>query len=113
AARPEWEKAAILKAQALRQVDAAAVLPFYTAFVERNPDSLEVRMQPGRELASGRKLGQAREQFRQAERLAGKDAQPAYAIGLLSLQLEDHAEAQSAFTRALKLGYRDAAAIYL
>jgi tetratricopeptide (TPR) repeat protein len=32
---------------------------------------------------------------------------------VLSLQLEDYAEAQSAFNRSLKLGYREAAAIYL
>src|SRR5207253_2508931 len=41
------------------------------------------------------------------------DAQAAYAVGLLSLQIEDYNEAKSAFTRALKNGYREPAAIYL
>jgi tetratricopeptide (TPR) repeat protein len=70
-------------------------------------------MQLGRELAAERKLADAREQFREAEKRLKNDPQPAYAIGLLSLQLEDFPEAQQAFTRALKGGYREPAAVYL
>jgi tetratricopeptide (TPR) repeat protein len=113
ATRPGWEQGAILKAQVLRKVDPHAVGPFYEAFVDKHPASAEVRMQLGRELAADHKLAEAREQFRAAEKIVAKDSQPAYAIGLLSLQLEDFAEAQASFTRALKLGYRDPAAIYL
>jgi tetratricopeptide (TPR) repeat protein len=113
AIRPDWEQGAILKAQALRKVSPEAVLAFYRDFVASHPQSIEVRMQLGRELASERQLAEAREQFREVERLSPKDSQPAYAIGLLSLQLEEPAEAQIAFTRALKLGYREPAAIYL
>jgi tetratricopeptide (TPR) repeat protein len=113
AAKPGWEPAAILKAQVLRRVDASQVVPFYQAFVQDHPDSVEVRMQLGRELASQRKLVEAREQFREVDRIAHNDAQAVYAIGLLSLQLEDYADAQTSFTRALKLNYREPAAIYL
>ena len=111
--RPDWEQGAILRAQALHKSKPSAVIPFYEAFVASHPTSLEVRMQLGRELASERKLAEAREQFREVEKIAHRDSQAAYAIGLLSLQLEDFAEAQAAFTRALKLGYREPTAIYL
>jgi tetratricopeptide (TPR) repeat protein len=111
--RPAWQQGAILKAQVLRKTSPEAVIPFYESFVEANPASYEVRMHLGRELASEHKLAESRDQFREAEKLQPKDAQAAYAIGLLSLQLEDFAEAQGAFTRALKQGYREAAAIYL
>jgi tetratricopeptide (TPR) repeat protein len=111
--RPEWEQGAILKAQVLRKVSPDQVVPYYLAFVGRHPASLEVRMQLGRELAAERKLAEAREQFREAEKLAPKDPQAAYAIGLLSLQLEDNDDAQKAFQRSLDLGYREPAAIYL
>lgn len=111
--RPSWQQGAILKAQILRKASPAEVLPFYEAFVNEHPDSVEVRMQLGRELAAERKLAEAREQFREVEKLARNDAQAAYAIGLLSLQLEDFSDAQLAFTRALKLGYREPTAIYL
>lgn len=111
--RPSWEQGAILKAQVMRKVAPDSVIGYYRAFVASHPASLEVRMQLGRELAGERKLAEAREQFREAEKLAAKDPQSAYAIGLLSLQLEDYSEAQVSFTRALKLGYREPAAIYL
>jgi tetratricopeptide (TPR) repeat protein len=111
--RSDWEQGAILKAQALRKSSPESLIAFYRDFVERHPASLEVRMQLGRELAAERKLPEARDQFRAAEKLAPKDAQAAYAIGLLSLQIEDFDDAQKAFTRALKLNYREPAAIYL
>ena len=110
---PAWEPGAILKAQVLRKAAPHDVLPFYQRFVATHPGSQEVRMQLGRELAAERKLGEAREQFREAEKLVRNDAQAAYAIGLLSLQLEDYLEAQVAFSRALKHGYREPTSIYL
>ena len=111
--KPDWEQGAILKAQSLRKTAPDSLIPFYADFVARHPASLEVRMQLGRELAAERKLDEARDQFREAEKLAPRDSQAPYAIGLLSLQLEDFDDASKAFTRALKLGYREPAAIYL
>jgi tetratricopeptide (TPR) repeat protein len=111
--RPAWQQGAILKAEVLRKTSPGAVIAFYESFVNANPNSYDVRMHLGRELATDRKLAEAREQFREAEKLQPRDSQAAYAIGLLSLQLEEYAEAQTAFTRALKQGHREAAAIYL
>jgi tetratricopeptide (TPR) repeat protein len=111
--RPAWQQGAILKAQILRKSAPGEVLPFYEAFVKEHPASTEVRMQLGRELAADRKLGEAREQFREVEKLTRNDPQASYAIGLLALQLEDFSDAQLAFTRALKQGYREPTAIYL
>src|SRR5258708_18417772 len=113
AVNPAWEQGAILKAQVLRKVSPQDLVPFYQRFVDAHPASQEVRMQLGRELAADRKLGEAREQFREADKLTKTDPQAAYAIGLLSLQLDDYLEAQVAFSRALKLGYREPTSIYL
>jgi tetratricopeptide (TPR) repeat protein len=113
AIRPSWDQGAILKAQVLRKSAGTEVVDFYRDFVARNPEATEVRLQLGRELAVERKLGEAREQFREAEKSSPRDPHAAYAIGLLSLQLEDYLEAQTAFTRSLKLGHREPAAIYL
>jgi tetratricopeptide (TPR) repeat protein len=110
---PAWEQGAILKAQVLRKHAPNDVIAFYQVFVAKHPASQEVRMQLGRELAGERKLAEAREQFREVEKLSRNDPQAPYAIGLLSLQLEDFADAELAFTRALKLGYREPTAIYL
>jgi tetratricopeptide (TPR) repeat protein len=111
--KADWEPGAILKAEVLRKTAPETVVGFYQSFVEQHPNAYDVRMHLGRELASEHKLAEARDEFQNAERLTPKDPQAAYAIGLLSLQLEDFTEAQGAFTRALKLGYRESAAIYL
>jgi tetratricopeptide (TPR) repeat protein len=113
ARKPAWDYGAILKAQVLRKSAPDKLIAFYRDFVAKHPDSVEVRMQLGRELAAERKVAEAREEFREAEKRLKNDGQAAYAIGLLSLQLEDFTEAQVAFTRALKFGYREPAAIYL
>ena len=111
--RPDWEQAAILKAQVIRDSKPEDVIAFYQHFVETNPGAIEVRMQLGRELAGEHKLAEAREQFREVEKRSKNDAQAAYAIGLLSLQLEDYNDAKAAFTRALKQNYREPTSIYL
>jgi len=111
--RPGWEQGAILKAQVLRKVAPTNVATFYQEFVAAHPRATEVRMQLGRELAAERQLAEARQQFREVERIDARDGQAPYAVGLLSLQMEDYPEAQAAFTRALRVGYRDAAGVYL
>jgi tetratricopeptide (TPR) repeat protein len=111
--RPAWDYAAILKAQILRKVAPDELVPFYQSFVDAHPESTDVRMQLGRELAAERKLPEARAQFAEVEKRLKGDPQPAYAIGLLSLQMQEFGDAQVAFTRALKNGYREPAAVYL
>ena len=110
---PAWEPGAILKAQVLRKSAPAEVIPFYQKFVAANPGAQDVRMQLGRELAAERRLAEARDQFREAEKLSQDDFQASYAIGLLSLQLEDYADTQVEFNKALKQGYREPTSIYL
>ena len=111
--RPGWEPGAILHAQILRKTEPSQVIAFYESFVARHPASKDVRLQLGRELAGERRLAEAREQFRAAEKLSGTEPQASYAIGLLSLQMEDFVEADAAFRRALERGYRDQGAVYL
>ncbi|MCM2328034.1 MAG: tetratricopeptide repeat protein [Lysobacter sp.] len=111
--KPGWAEGAILHAQILRKDAPDEVIPFYQGFAARHPDSKEVRLQLARELATARRNEEARTEFKAVERLATSDAQLPYAIGLLSLQLEDAAEAESAFRRALGLGHPDPGAVYL
>jgi tetratricopeptide (TPR) repeat protein len=113
AARPGWEQAAILQAQVLRKAAPDKVIAHYQDFVARYPQSREVRMQLGRELAGDRKNAEARVQFLEAEKLAPDDANVAYAIGLLSMQLQEWDDAEKALKRALALGFRDESGVYL
>ncbi len=113
AMKPGWEQAAILKAQILRRTAPDKVIPFYLSFVAASPDANEVRMQLGRELAADHKIAEARDQFAEVEKRSKKDSQASYAVGLLSLQLEDYPAAQAAFDRALQENYREPTAVYL
>ncbi len=111
--RPGWEPAAILYAQALRKTDPRSVVRFYEGFVESYPQAREVRLQLGRELAAEKRLAQAREQFRIAGKQSDDEGHAAYAIGLLSLQLEDYTDALESFKLALERKFRDTGAVYL
>jgi tetratricopeptide (TPR) repeat protein len=113
AGRPGWELAAILQAQVVRKSDPAAVEALYRDFLAANPGSREVRMQYARELATAKQYVAAREQFREVARLSPQDAQVAYAIGLLALQIEDYDDAEASFKRALALKYKDENAVFL
>jgi tetratricopeptide (TPR) repeat protein len=113
AMRPAWAQAAILCAQVLKKDAAAEVIPFYRSFVDRHPEAKDVRLQLARELAGARRNAEARDEFRAVERLAPPDPQVPYAIGLLALQLEDYADAEGAFRRALDAGHPDTGAVYL
>ena len=113
AARPDWELAVVLQAQVVRKNDPAAVEALYRDFLAVNPGSREVRMQYARELATAKKYAMARDQVREVARRAPEDAQVAYAIGLLALQIEDFDDAEAAFKRALELKYKDENAVYL
>ncbi|HEX4944541.1 MAG TPA: tetratricopeptide repeat protein, partial [Usitatibacteraceae bacterium] len=111
--KPGWAQGAILQAQVLKKDTPAEVIPYYRSFVERYPDSREVRLQLARELTGAKLNAEARQEFREVERLSVSDPQVPYAIGLLSLQLEDYADAEAAFRRALGRGHPDPGAIYL
>ncbi len=111
--RPSWGQAAILHAQVLRKSAPEEVIPFYQGFVQRHPDAKDVRLQLAREFAAARRYPEARKEFKAVERLSGSDPQVPYALGLLALQVEDWADAESAFRRALGLGYAEQGAVYL
>ncbi len=111
AGRPGWPQGAILQAQVLKKDSPEAVIPYYQAFVKANPGEREVRLQLARELAAAKRNAEAREQFRAVEPLAPADAQMPYAIGLLSMQLEDLDEADAALRRALALGHPETGAV--
>ncbi len=111
--RPGWAQAAILHAQALKKISPEAVIGYYQSFVARFPAEKDVRIQLARELAAAKRNAEARDQFRAVERLSGSDPQIPYAIGLLSLQLDDYEDAEVAFRRALGMGHPDPGAVYL
>lgn len=108
---PAFDRAAIVKAEFLRSSnsetaadDAAAWLESY---LKANPNSARVRVVYARQLAANKALLTAREEFRRAARDLPGEAEPVFASGLISLQIEDFTAAEAELKRVLDLSPRD------
>ncbi|WP_341647702.1 tetratricopeptide repeat protein [Thauera humireducens] len=94
--RPGWEPAVMLKAQILQHSGAnAEAARQLEAEVQRNPDNNALRLAYARALVSAQRFEDARSEFRRLLAFSPNDAELLYAVGLLSAQLDDKAEAES------------------
>ena len=104
--RPGWEPALLLKAQILQHTGAAdEAARQLEAELARNPDSASLRLSYARALVSAQRFEEARATFRQLLAASPNDAELLYAVGLLSMQVNDGAEAESHYLRALDAGH--------
>ena len=101
----------LFKAQLLG-TDQAAVSELLTDFVARNPEAKDVRLALARLLVDTKQYATAREQY--AILLTGQPDNPEllYAVGLLSLQLDDGKTAEPPLQRLLELNFRDKDSIH-
>lgn len=101
ALRPDWDAAAMLKAQLQRAEMPDAALETLRAYLSGHPRAREVRLQYARSLVGARKLPQARAEF---QRLLGDfpdNAEVIYAVAVLSMQLSDWTAAGENFQKLL------------
>ena len=109
--RPDWELAALLEAQLLQQRSNALALQHLTSFLERYPKAKEVRLAYARVLVAERKYNEARAEFQTLSKDFPDNVDVIFAVGVLSLQLQDYAPAEANFKRLLALPYRDKDAV--
>ncbi len=103
---PGWEPAVLLKAQILQQAGAVdEALRQLEAEVARKPDSTTLRLAWARALVAAQRFEPARAEFRRLLEASPDDAELLYAVGLLSLQVDQPAEAEIHFARALAAGH--------
>jgi tetratricopeptide (TPR) repeat protein len=110
--RPGWEQAVILKAQILRETSESGAAIVLKEFLAANPGAVDVRVAYARLLASQKGYLQAREQFHLAMKSKPDDFEMSYAIGLLSLQVEDYADAEARFKRVIELKPGDSSPVF-
>ena len=122
--RVAWQQAAILKSQILRESpdvnkggneggkadDKAAA--YLAQFLGKYPDANDARQTYARLLVAMKSYLSAREQFRLAATRQPDDPEIPYAVGLLSQQIEDFADAEKQFKHVLELTPRDANPVY-
>ena len=109
--RPDWELAALLEAQLLQRQSNALALQHLAAFLERYPKAKEVRLSYARVLVAEHKYNEARAEFQALSKGFPDNVDVIFAVGVLSLQLEDYALAEANFKRLLALPYRDKDAV--
>ncbi len=105
--KPDWDLAALLEAQLLQRQSNALALQRLAAFLERYPKAREVRMSYARVLVAERKYTEARAEFQILSKDFPDNVDVVFAVGVLSLQLQDYPLAEANFKRLLVLPYRD------
>ena len=105
ALRPGWDVAALLKAELLPA--GPARLDFLKTWLDANPEAQEVRLAYARTLVSEKRYAEARVEFGRLLAANPNSADMLYAVGILSLQVNDTAEAEQQLRRFVELGRGD------
>ena len=111
ALRPDWETAAMYEAQLLQRRSPAEAGKRLAAYLEKFPDSREVRLGYARMLVLDKRYPEARAEFESILKRFQNDSDAIYAVGLLAFQVKEYAVAESNMQRLLELGYRDSSAV--
>ncbi len=100
--RPGWDPAILMKAQILQHAGAGeAAVKQLEAELTRDPGNVALRQAYGRALVATKRFDDARTEFRRLLDAAPNDRDLLYAVALLSVQLNEDAEAEALFRRAL------------
>lgn len=113
--KPDWEAAVLLEAQLLQSGSGspAAAIERLSRYLQRYPNSREVRLAYARALVADRRYAEARTEFQKLLADFPANTDVIYAVALLSLQLSDYAPAESNLKRLLELDYADKATVQL
>lgn len=107
--KPEWETAALLKAQMLHKKDGeAAAQAFLGEYLKAHPEAREVRLAYAKQLARAGQLPESRAEFERLIRDTPDNPEAHFTLALVAMQTNDLASARAGFVRALDLGYGEA-----
>jgi tetratricopeptide (TPR) repeat protein len=105
--KADWELAALFYAQLLQKDSNAAATAYLANYLKRFPKARDVRLAYARSLVGERKYNEARSQFQTLQQDFPDNTDVLFAVGVLSMQLEDWQGATAPLERLLTLGYRD------
>ncbi len=111
--KPGWEAAALFQFLLIQRDGKDNGAGFLKDFLQHYPDAREVRLTYARQLVSLSQFRQARDEFKILAKALPDNPEISLAIGLISLQLNDLDEADTAFKRTLQLGYADQGAVQI
>ncbi len=105
--RPDWETAALFEAQLLQKRSPAEAAKRLARYLEKFPESRDVRLNYARVLVADKRLPEARAEFEKILARHQNDSDAIYAVGLLAFQVKEYAIAESNMKRLLDSGPRD------
>jgi tetratricopeptide (TPR) repeat protein len=105
ALRPNWELAALFKAELLPK--GSAQLDFLKTWLDANPEARDVRLAYARALVSEKRYAESRAEFHRLLAANPESPEMLYAVGILSLQVNDASEAEKQLKRFVELGRGD------
>jgi len=108
---PDWELAVLYEAQLLQKRSNDEAAEVLAEFLKREPRSRDVRLNYARILVSQNKYEAARNEFGVLLKDFPDNTDVLFAVGLLSMQLEDWAAAERYLKRLLTLDYGDRNAV--
>ena len=111
--RAGWELAALLEAQLLKQKSTKAMFDFFRAYLKKYPQSKEIRLAYARALVAEKLYSGARTEFQKLLKDFPDNAEVVFAVGLLSIQLQDYMTAETNLKHLLELDFKDRANVLL
>ncbi len=112
ALRPEWEWPVLLEAQILQVKNPPEALAVEKKFLEAYPDSNEVRLSYARFLLEKKQYQESRTQFQLLLKKQPDNAELAFAIALLSIQVGELDRAEKELRQTLAVGKKDSATVH-
>ncbi|MDD2915474.1 MAG: tetratricopeptide repeat protein [Gallionella sp.] len=105
--RPNWDMAALLESQMLLKSAPQQGLEVLRRYVSDYPDASEIRLQYARALLEQKQYRQSRDEFQRLAKVSPDSPDLAFAIALISLQLNDLQDAEAQLQQALSKGKKD------
>ncbi len=105
--RPEWDMAASLEAYLLQKNAPQQGLEVLSGYLKGYPDAHEIRLQYARALLEQKQYKPARDEFQRLADENPENAETAYAIALISLQMKDFQGAEDHLKQALSKGNKN------
>ena len=109
---PEWEAAVQLEAQLLQATAPAEALAVTKKFLDAYPEAHEVRLFYARSLLEQKQYSESRVQFQQLLKTKPDNAELAFAIALLSIQMGELDRAEVELKQTLSVGKKDSATVH-
>lgn len=112
ALRPEWDLPVLLEAQLLQTEAPAAALATVKIFLDDYPEADEARLFYARALLEQKQYRESRIQFQLLHKKKPENADLAFAIALLSLQMGELDRAESELKQMLVAGKKDSVTVH-